>query len=94
MAFMHSNNTNLITLNNFYDLIDNELLNGYIIEKLWFTFKLTKKSLCITWSSYWILIKYFNSCIFPNDLVYRTAAYSERKRLEIVASAMVTLLTK
>lgn len=32
MAFMHSNNTNLITLNNFYDLIDNELLNGYIIE--------------------------------------------------------------
>lgn len=31
---MHSNNTNLITLNNFYDLLDNELLNGYIIEKL------------------------------------------------------------
>lgn len=82
---MHSNNTNLITLNNFYDLIDNELLNGYIIEKLWFTFKLTKKQK---------KIKYFNSCIFPNDLVYRTAAYSERKRLEIVASAMVTLLTK
>lgn len=31
---MYSNNINLIILNNFYDLIDNELLNGYIIEKL------------------------------------------------------------
>lgn len=93
LAFTHGKNTNLlllVTWNNFYNLIDYWIIEWIYYRKIVIRFQMTKKSLGITWSSYWILIEYFNNCLFPNHLVYSTAAYIERTRLEIVASVVVT----
>lgn len=94
LAFTHGKNTNLlllVTWNNFYNLIDYWIIEWIYYKKIVIRFQMTKKSLSITRSSYWILIKYFNNCLFPNQLVYSTAAYIERTRLEMVASVVVTL---